>query len=617
MINLSKLADRAHAPRRLTVLLYLFFAAAVFCPAVSAEDGISLSASLSSSDLSLDSNAVLTITVNGSRAADVEIPEVADLIFHRRGQSSQMRIVNGSFSSSITTTYIIQPLKEGAFTIPPLRVKVDSVTLTTEPLTLTVRGQADKSTADAPGSEESRLQKMTFLTISRLKDKAYTGELLPVEIKAYFLRGVRAEVLELPQMRGEAFVIAPFDSNPRQTTEVHGGRQYSVLSWQTTVSPIKEGEYELIIDLDATLLLPERTNRSRHNRHPLFDDDFLGDDIFDSFFDRYQKKKVALESIPHSLAVAPLPDQGKPAGFSGAVGNFDFSVSAKPTHIQLGDPVTLTMTISGQGNFDRVAAPAFPESSDWKTYSAASTFNSKGSDYQGEKVFEQAVVVNNPGIKEIPPLHFSYFDPQKEIYVTRATAPLPLVIKEAQALTAARFDQPPAIAGDEGDKPGLSSAPSATLRLTPGRFVTEIAPVYASMWFILTAAFCTLVLICLMALTLRRNYRQKNLSQVQRKKLNKDIEARLSILQQNIDSNDGGAFLNNCRRIIQLRLGMDWKLEPSAITLTDLKARLSADSPLIRIFAAAEQQAYGGTPLSQEELRDYLEMMQNEQEEKE
>ena len=113
------------------------------------------------------------------------------------------------------------------------------------------------------------------------------GEIVPLQIRAYFKDGLRVESIRPPSLTGEAFVLSPFDTDPLQTSESHGGSRYSVLTWNAAVSAIKEGEYGLTIQLETTLLVPQKRNRPSRQLDPFFNDDF-----FNSFFDGYQKKKV-------------------------------------------------------------------------------------------------------------------------------------------------------------------------------------------------------------------------------------------------------------------------------------------------------------------------------------
>src|SRR5512140_426525 len=85
-------------------------------------DGLSwaettLSASLNPAQFSVDAGGILTITINGSRSADIHLPTVAGVRFQGRGRISQVQIINGSFSSSLSYSYAVQADNPGKYTM--------------------------------------------------------------------------------------------------------------------------------------------------------------------------------------------------------------------------------------------------------------------------------------------------------------------------------------------------------------------------------------------------------------------------------------------------------------------------------------------------------------------
>ena len=588
-------------------------------PNAPAQDNLSISANLSTDRLSVDDAARLLITVHGAGSAGIAIPEVENLLFHRRGQHAKMQNTNGKVSSAITSTYIIEPLEPGNYTIPPITAEVDGTTLQTKPLRLEVLSRDEISTngsnQEQPATSPTGLgtNEICFITIDGLPQKAYRGQILPITIKIYFRRGVRAELDTLPEIVGDGFVLSPLSEDPRQTRETRNGKDYSVISWDSSITPIKEGENTLQIGIDATLLLPGRRNI----------DPFFNDDFFNGFFGRIEKKRISRKSKPHNVAIDHLPQQGRPADFSGAIGSFDFQVAATPQTVEVGEPVTLTMEISGKGNFDRVSAPAFPTGQDWKSYSPTSHFQSKGSSYQGSKIFEQAIVAKNSSLNSIPALSFSYFDPERREYVSAASRPLPLQIKAAakpqRPGSAAPGQSTPLSLQDSSKEQDTSatkatpSAPPAKLHLTATDFTRKIVPVYRRSWFITFFLVCTATLGIVLAIALRRRFIATHRPFFSRKQLRKDMNTGFARLQQAMENNEEESFLRVCREIIQHRLASAWNMEPSTITLHDLQRRLPEDSPLIQIFSTIERNAYCGadkTQMDTREMNDISTMLQ-------
>jgi len=130
----------------------------------------------------------------------------------------------------------------------------------------------------------------------------------------------------------------------------------------------------------------------------------------------------------------PLPEQNKPANFTGAVGQFDLAASAGPTTVTVGDPITVRVQISGRGALDTVTLPAQDAWRDFKTYPPTSKLEpSDPFGLQGAKAFEQIISPQNSDVHELPALTFSFFNPDDGQYHTLTQPAVPLTVKAAGA----------------------------------------------------------------------------------------------------------------------------------------------------------------------------------------
>jgi len=601
-----------------------------------------LSASLDPRSFAVDQEATLTITVLDGKGVIEELPEVDGLLFQRRGQSRQHQIINGSLSSSTSTIFQVQAVRPGAFTIPPITLTVDGQQLKTKEIRVEVRPAAaggqtpDNGAAVPPTTQES--EQLAFLRISPVQQKSYPGELLPVEIKAYFRRGLRASLNSHPRAGGDGFLLTLADQEPRQTEEVVNGAAYAVLTWTGSLSGIKEGEQPLRVVVEATALIP--AGNSRPNRS-MGGDPFFGNDLMADFFNQrqMQEKKIQLVSPETTLTVLPLPAEGKPDNFSGAIGRFTLEVKAQPTDVGPGDPITLTMTVQGTGNFDRVEPPAFNGNGEWKSYTPTARFTPGGAPGQGSKVFEQAIIAKDPATTAIPPLAFSFFDPETRQYQTLHSAAIPLRISGAdnagkdETMTAAGNDREqrpddqeggarqeiasePTEKGDSTDnqpgRPAANDLDLAPLHPQPGKFQRDMTPLFARPWFQVMILVTVLLLIIAIALKIRAKQRAGDPTRRRHQEMTRRLDQRIREIQAARDQGDGRAFLAVCRLTMQEHLGALWRMEPAAITLADLRRRLAADAVLIALFSTAETGAYGGYLLTGEEMADYARKLEDE-----
>ncbi len=606
-------------PLHQSIFFTLLIAATCLIMASPAFGGKSVSATLNTEQVPVDMAAVLTITVEGGNSVDINMPEVDNLRFHRRGQSSQVQMINGSFSASISTVYLVEPLQPGSYTIPAITVHCDGEELHTKPISLeATTGSNQPKNKNGNSSTQARIgsgkgAKITFLRVHIGKNSIYSGEMVPVRIEAYFNRRIQANLNSLPILKGDGFVLSPLGNKPSRSMKLVNNTPYIVLGWNSYLTGIKEGRHPLHFELEAELLMPQRSRSLSRFRNQ----GFFQNNLFDDFFNDYQTKIVKVVSPDLNLETIPLPDDGRPENFSGAIGNFSLNVSATPTDIEIGEPITLSMTIEGSGNFDRVNVPEFPQSDSWKLYSTSAQFDpQQGRPDKGIKRFEQAVVAKDSQIQEIPSLSFSYFDLVSGHYKQLVSDPIPLTISASSA------QKKPAILVQTDKKKADETQTTvnlstnieglAPIKLSYGRLQPSIQPLFLKGWF-LTVIIISLCLLCTLFTThYIRQQREMNPELGRRSLMKKRLGTVLKEIESAKNNKDSKKFLALCRNAIQEQLGLHWQLEPAAITVSDLTKRLESDSTLIKLFQMADYGAYGGLNLSPEEMEQLYLRIQEE-----
>jgi hypothetical protein len=586
----------------------------VLCCGLEVRADISLEASLSHLSFPVDQGAMLTITVNGaSRISTIELPDIAGVTFQNRGQSSRINVINGSMTSSLSNNYLVQAQKPGIYTIPPIKVNAGGEIASTKAMSFEVTGTAKGSSTYSGGGERSS-EEVAYIHIPEFADH-YPGEIVPIKIKAYFKQKYRADINSLPTLRGDGVVMTQLREKPVQTQELVNGVPYHVLSWDTTLAGIKAGRHPLTFSMEASLLIPQKRRSISPFGGGLFDDSAFNDPFFDSVFGGAQRKPIDVVSQEAVFNVIPLPATNQPKDFSGAIGDFSLKVTANRQDLEVGEPLKLSIEISGSGNFDRVEAPSFADNSDWKTYTPTASFTSQGSNYTGTKVFDQAIVAKRDAVHEIPPLSFSYFDPLNKEYITR-TSP-PISIKVAKSATAPAPPPPPIAALPPPSRSGPDKTNGRFEQMAPlnvqlGDFQEKIVPIFLQSWFLVIVALCIVVIFASFLLQLRRQNLQKHPEQALQRRKGHLLASDLNLVEQAYTAGDSLLFLASARTAMQNQMGLSWNMEPTAISLTGLKDRLGADASLVEIFAAADAAAYGGATLSREKMQAYLQIMKKE-----
>lgn len=591
----------------LRIFFLLLFGCFLLVLAGEAAAEATVSATLSPSSFSIGQSGQLSLTVTGTKSAELELPEVEGLEILRRGQSSRMNFVNGTYSSSLTTTFIVIASAPGQYIIPPIRVTVGKKHFETEPLELSVTPAA--ATVPSAGTDAQHSANKegpnAFITLEGIGDQHYLGEVVPVTIRAYFHQGLRADLASFPRLTGDSCVIEPLKKEPAQIRETKNGAGYNVLIWETELSPIKEGDHTLQLEMDAVQYVQQR----RQSTSIFGGQSPFGRDIFDDFFGGVQKRPFRLASEPLPITILPLPAEGRPDDFNGAVGIFSFETSVEPQSAEVGEPLTLQLKIRGSGNLDRVEAPLFPDSPAWKSYTPSLLETSASAQRTDEKIFEQAVVAKSRDVEAIPPIFFSYFDPAKKSYVTLTSQPLPVTISGDDAplpAAAAVVAAPGPTSARPDDLEGL-----APLHLDPGGTVSTIRPLFLQSWFLLLLAALLLVLagsLAMLYYQCRSQNRQEEKLHIRQKNLHKSLQ----LMEKAAQHDDSAAFLRESRRCIQHYFGSLWDCEPSAITLSDISRKTHDSTQLAELFKMSEQAAYGGKMLDKTAMVSYLQLFKSE-----
>lgn len=601
----------------LRLLLSLMFSLLLGTVASPARADITLEAALSHLSFSVDQGTMLTVTVNGaSRVTSIEVPEVAGLRFHNRGQSSRVNIVNGEMSSSLAHTYLIQAEKPGTYTIPPIKVTAGRETGVTKPLSFEVTASGASTTTGTTRSDEE----VAFIRLE-VEGDHYPGEIVPVRIKAYFNQRFKTDINSLPSLRGEAVAMPQLREKPQQSEERQGGVTYHVLSWDTTLSGLKVGKHAISLAMEASLIQPQRRRQLSPFGGSLFDDPLMNDPFFDNFFGGVQRKPITVRSSEVIFSVIPLPGEGRPENFSGAIGDFTLKVSADRGQLEVGEPLKLSMEISGQGNFERIDPPTFPESHTWKTYTPTSSFVENGNSYTGSKTFEMAVVARDAGAKEIPPLSFSYFHPGKKSYVTVHSPPLPVQIKGgavAEGTTAASpvpaqpAPSAPTVTAPSQEPPPATGAGMqlAPIRLDVGTVSPEIMPIFRRPWFLGLAGLALALLLLTALVEWRRRHTLHHPGKAARQRQQAVLADDLRRCREACHDGDSNGFLAAAKNTMQHRLGAAWQLPAEAISSRTVEERLGREAPLLAIFTAADAALYGGSTPSREEMEQILSTLQ-------
>jgi hypothetical protein len=306
------------------------------------------------------------------------------------------------------------------------------------------------------------------------------------------------------------------------------------------------------------------------------------------------QKDITVTSPPSELTVLPLPTEGRPPDFNGAVGSFKIAGDLSSPAAAAGDPLTLRMHVTGAGNFDRVDSPMLERLDQWKTYPPKSTFKpSDAVGYKGEKVFEQPLIASKPGPQTLPGLAFSYFDPSSRRYETARSAPLSVTISPSAADSSLYAPQAPQTPGAAAPPPGATAGLRAD-HVVAETGASSVVPLYLQPRFL---AIPSLLALAFGGgwLGLRRSSGtgQRSRTREHRSRLIKERDVRA--MEAAAQAGNAALFFNLARTALLRALGARAKVPPDRMTSAEITAALGGESEEIRrILALADEANYSG-----------------------
>jgi BatD DUF11 like domain len=465
---------------RIPIAVLLGALIAVAGDTVAFADSLNVTAVLTSSETVLGEPVQLQIRVTGARSADAPDEIVADgLEIHRTGTSQHFEMNNFNVTSSVVYDYTVMPLKAGTFTIPPQRIRVGGNALSTPALRLNVADSPGRSSASRPsqGAHPGNPGKLVFAELIVPKKTAFVGEVVPVQIRLGFDPRAYPKLTDGPEITGQGFTAQKLQQSG-ENEETVDGRVYHVVTFKTAIAAARAGKFEIGPVKAKAQVMVARSRRSPRARSPfdLFNmDDPFSDPFFANPFSQFgERREVEINSDPVALEVKPLPPSAPP-GFSGAIGNFTMTTDAKPKSVQVGDPITVTSTILGRGNFDRVGAPVIDDERGWHKYPPSSKFAKDDEvGISGTKTFE-TVLSPNEKKQSLPVMEFAYFDPVKEQYATLRSDPIAINVEGGAVAAASPVAVPQVSPRSSGVTPAkprdilyqLTERPKAAQSFTP------------------------------------------------------------------------------------------------------------------------------------------------------
>lgn len=384
--------------------IYILLLFACVTGVLTAQDtAVKFEATVSKSELGVNERLRIEFTMN--KDGDNFVPPTFDgfQVLMGPNQSVSHSWVNGKRSFSKTYSYILNPQAKGTFTIKQAAVEIDGEIYKTTPITITVTEAVNDP--NAPPSATEIAGDNLHLVAEVSNTNPYLNEAVSVVYKLYVSPRINVSNF-VPKANPTYNNFWSQDirvSRYQVETGLYKGEQYRyVVLKKTVLYPQKTGKLEIEpLALDVTVDVP--TNRR---------------DIFGGRL--YNQINKTVTAGRRTLTVKPLPEQGKPAGFTGAVGQFNFDVVASKSDLKANESLTAKLKVTGTGNLKLFELPKLILPSSLEVYEPelVEDVTTTLSGSKGTISNNYTIVPQYKGKYPIPSVAFSYFDPVKGKYNT-------------------------------------------------------------------------------------------------------------------------------------------------------------------------------------------------------
>lgn len=521
--------------------------------------------------IGLDEQATLEIEVSGSvrNLPEPRLPSLPTFEVYSQGQSSNISIINGKMSSSVTYRYLLLPRKPGSFPIEQVAVVYKNKRFVGNRVELAI---LDKGIATTPHLQQSAADpkggsKDYFLQAVVDKKNPYVNEQVTLTLKFY----VAVQYYGSPELTEPTTIgfWTEVVGNKSPYWQNVSGRRYRVIERKYALFPTQTGELTIgRSTIRTTVAARKRSGGTRR-------------DVFADFFGR--GTDVSTSSRPIKIDVRPLPREGRPADFSGTIGRFTISATADKTEVEINQPVTVTFRLKGTGNIKSASEPNLPELEDFRVYRASSNENITVVEDKigGTKTYEEVFIPRRVGTLDIPAIQFSYFDPGKEKYRQVTSKPIKIRVKQGEGYV----DSPDMPYSAPGQAVGSEARDIRYVRsdlgdLQPMGRLTLFTPLYL--------AINGVPVLVLLAFVFVRRWRHKlegDVGYARARAAGKIAKKRLTHASSLASVETAGAFYTEINAALTQYIADKLNISPYGLTsdqIKDLLEERSADDNLVR-----------------------------------
>lgn len=528
----------------------------------------------------------LNFVVENGEAQSLKLPQINDFqVLSGPSTMQNVSIVNGHMSRSTTYSYVLKPKKEGTYKIGKAVANIEGANMESNELTVEVTGPVQQQARqrsrdpfedmfmDDPFEEqqqepqvnkaeiEKEVKNNVFLRLVTSDNSVYAGEQLTATLKLYFGYPIaQLQMSKAPTFDGFWNQEVQMDPNKRPVIEEYNGKKYNVVELQKyNLSPQRSGALKITAAELATVVQVQVRGGGRRS--------------FWDMFGGAQAYNVPYKCLSNEVTinVKEPPTAGRPANYTGAVGDLKYETSLSSKNAKTDEPVTYTVKISGNGNLKLIDAPTLELSDAFEIYDPKVREN-LGSGGNGSKQYDFLIIPRQPGDFKIPGNSFSYFSPSANKYITITSPEYALkVTGEPSKNTAAAL---PA-AGAQNAVAALGTD-IRYIKTNAADFDKDGDDLIASAGFAAAYTSPFLLFIALAAVKRRNRDMEMDVVGTKRRRATKLAQKRLAVAKKHLSSGSKKPFYDEVSRAIWGYLGDKLNIDLATLSKENVEEKLVA-----------------------------------------
>ncbi len=345
---------------------------------------------------------VVGIEVTSFQEADApQWPPLDGATVRQLGSSSESSFISiignrRTETRSRTWQYELTPTRVGTLVIPPVTVQADGKPVRTREVTIDVK----------PSDREKYFE----ATVAIDADRVYVGQrvraTMTIWVRPPIFNGRRVHPNTIWSRIVNASDLGPFPAEVRNPESVLRERDAGDgrMQW-----------YAFDLSADAIVDQPGPLNIGRISvgiEYPM---------------QNGSRNFRAQPTFP-PIEVLPVPMEGRPREYAGAVGLYAIDARATPTSVRVGDPIELTIEVSGDGPLSTLPPPLLTANTALQSGFRLPDEPLAGENANGRRRFSLVIRATSDEVKEVPAIEYPYFDPRAERFVVARSKPIPLTV---------------------------------------------------------------------------------------------------------------------------------------------------------------------------------------------